>query len=427
MVNINFIENSSFILDEDSVKYIFKIFDMGEIIKKELGLRQNPFSISNKMFKVESIAGCFSFNNIHINIWPKTFKEGFVQTKDKSILNLVCKRAYETCGDNSDRVIYLGKNNPKNELDNEFIYTLAEDYIIELEKALKVLKITSYETKVEERKNIKGKILIQKELTKVIKTPLIWCKFKTITENNIYNELLLWGCKFFFEIITDLKQKNKLERLIQNFPSFNKTFLNTNSVQKLNIPKNYQIYFKCLTISKNLYLKNFSNKKLSENGSEISGFVINMEKVFENIVGTYLETSSRKLGIEHKRQNSKLLAVSETGGTYKVRPDDIIYSKNGIIIIDAKYKIQLIEKTSKPKREDFYQMIATYIAYDAYKAILIFPEMNNSLKCEHEWSINQVINGKAISITIKSYQINMLEERKNLEKRFIEIINSENL
>lgn len=423
MINFDFVENCDHPFDDEISKYNRQIFDIGRKIKKELGLRKNPFTITDETFRVDSIAGSISLGNIHINIWPKIFRVNGIEERNNEVLKKLYRRVFETCGKSLNKTIYISKYKSINELDCDFIHAISEEFAEELENAIKHIKITSYKTKIEKKQSIRGKILVQKELKNPILEPKTWCRYKELSEDNNSNRLLLWCCKYLMVIVSDFKLRNRLSRLIQQFSNVNVKSLDLNFVNRLIVPRQYNIYSKCLHIARNLFLNNYNHKEVNSQEGNMFGYIINMEKAFENIVGFYVESGARKLGLEYRGQYEKQLADSSTGGKYSVRPDDVVISSKGTLIIDAKYKLQIISENinkPKPSREDFYQMIATCIAYNTYNAILIYPEIPNSSGCEHSWEVENSTNDK--KITIMSRQIDIISQKDTLESRLVEIL-----
>lgn len=423
MISFDFVENLEYPLEDEIIKYSREIFDIGKKIKKKLGLRKNPFSISDETFRADSIAGSITFGDIHIKIWPKNFGIDGVKKRNSEVLKKLYRRVFETSGKNLNKTIYLSKYISINKMDCDFIHAISEQFIEELENAIKHMKITSYESKIEKRQSIRGKILVQRELKNPIIEPKTWCKYKKLSEDNNSNRLLLWCCKFLMTLVSDFRIRNRLGRLIQQFSNVNVKELEVNFVHRLIVSRQYQLYYNCLHIARNLFLNNYNRKEVNNKNGKIFGYAINMEKAFENIVGVYVESAARKLGLEYRGQYQKQLADSNTGGKYFVRPDDIVISSKGTLIIDAKYKLQMLSKKvnkQKPIREDFYQMIATCIAYDTYESILIYPQIYNSSKCEHCWEIDNSITDRKIKIT--SRQIDIIARKDILERRLVKII-----
>lgn len=425
MININLFENSEYPLDENLTKHKEEILYIGAIIKKKLGLRKNPFTISDDSLRVGFISGSVLLNNVHINIWPKIYLDK--SSIDNNDLKKIYYRVFETCGKNFNKTIYLSKYKSVNELDRSFIDAIAEQFVVELENATKRIKITNYETKIEQRSSIRGRVLIQKELRDPIIRPKTWCKYKELVEDNDSNRLLLWCCRFLIDLISESKLKQRLNKLILQFSGVNETKLSVNNVRNLKVARQYQIYNRCIQIAKDLFFNNYNTQILNPHEGRVSGYVINMEKAFENIVSVYADLAAKKLGVMYKPQSEKRLANSSTGGEYFVRPDGIVTSQQSTTIIDAKYKLQTVEgaiNKSKPIREDFYQMIATCIAYNTNEAILIYPEIYGSNKCEHCWELDNTINGDKLNIISK--QIDMIAPKNLLENKILDILSESN-
>lgn len=65
-----------------------------------------------------------------------------------------------------------------------------------MNSALRGSKILQYEERIEKTSVIKGKILVGKQLSQPATDEKTWCKYKRMSDNNIYNQLLFWACRY---------------------------------------------------------------------------------------------------------------------------------------------------------------------------------------------------------------------------------------
>jgi 5-methylcytosine-specific restriction endonuclease McrBC regulatory subunit McrC len=143
-------------------------------------------------------------------------------------------------------------------------------------------------------------------------------------------------------------------------------------------------------------------------GNQICGYVINMERAFENIVCYYTNAVALKLGLSHKDQASIRFATANGNYDYDydIRPDDLVSGDGKYLVMDAKYKVLSVDNRykRKPSRDDFYQMVSSCIAYKSPEAILVYPL---TAKFPNQtWSTIQTVNGEKINI--KSIGIDIL-------------------
>lgn len=409
MRRIVIIENMDYVLDIEDIDYISTLVDMSEQIKSALGLRTQPLQLlGDNRIKATSIIGNISLNNINLIILPK-FNTNINDDPllIKSWIHRLYYRVLKCSQDNLESTIYFSKNQV---IDDDLVFTdvIAEYYIKILSDALKKSHIITYEEHIDKLNFIRGKILVQKQLSQPIKDSKTWCKYKKISRNNIFNQLLGWACHYLYNSTSNVYTRKKLFNLIKEFPtSFD--MLSKQLVKNMKLPRNFNAYGDCIQLARNLYLANSGVKeKPLAKGNRISGYVINMEKAFENIVSHFSKIASIDLGLIHKKQQPELLAINQGNPklNYNVRPDDIIVYNNDKLIFDAKYKIisDELENKNKPNRDDVYQMISSCIAYNSWEAILIYPKYDQAFT--EEWEVAQNINGKSIIFRACTIDIN---------------------
>ena len=184
--------------------------------------------------------------------------------------------------------------------------------------------------------------------------------------------------------------------------------LTTYAVKGMRLSRQFAEYIDALAIARNLYLESGGQKESGKAGNQICGYVINMERAFENIVCYYTNAVALKLGLSHKDQASIRFATANGNYDYDydIRPDDLVSGDGKYLVMDAKYKVLSADNRykRKPSRDDFYQMVSSCIAYKSPEAILVYPL---TAKFPNQtWSTIQTVNGEKISI--KSIGIDIL-------------------
>lgn len=402
-------ENIEYTLDTADLDHISTFLEMSDQIKSNLGLRNQPIQlVDSKTVKANGIIGNISLNEVNLLILPK-FKDSMndMPLLTKEWIRRLYLRILRCSQENLSSTIYFTKNQIVDD-DSIFIDVIAEYFIRILSNSLKKSHITTYEERIEKISAIRGKILIQEQLSRPITDSKTWCKYKKMSRDNIYNQLLGWTCHYLYNATSNVLTKKKLRNLAKEFPD-SSDFLTRKTVSDVKLPRNFNIYNDSIQLAKSLYLGNAKlREKLSSDGNKINGYVINMEKAFENIVRYYTRKASLSLRINHKAQSTTILATNDRNQSlnYHVRPDDLILYKNKKLILDAKYKLvsEELDKSKKPKREDIYQMISSCLAYNTWEAMLIYPEHEQEF--DHVWEVNQEVNGNKIKIAAHSIDIN---------------------
>lgn len=413
-------ENSYVEIDDDAKDLFSDLIDIGFQIKNELGLMYSPIqSISARKIYIGNIVGNITLNTTNLVIYPKYV--GNVSTVPTDVeMKKLFSRTLKCAGENLQSTIFFYKNNTINE-QNDFFDTLAKYYLDITQQAIKKSKICLYEERVEKITTIKGRILVQKQLSGPITDAKTWCKFRRLSNNNLYNQLLGWCCRYLSSLSSNFDLKRKLLMLSREFPQ-QIDLLNVYDVKKIKGLRQFSEYAESLSLAKNLYLDSSSKKEKLEKGNRVCGYAINMERSFENIVSYYSRMAAHTCGCRHKPQATKQLATSARGQdySYDVRPDDVISKANSNLIMDAKYKtISTQDKNKKkPSRDDFYQMISSCIAYDCHEAVLIYPETTDFPQLT--WSTDKMVNG--FNIIVRAESINLCLDDDKLIGQIVDIV-----
>lgn len=380
------------------------LLEIGIQVKEKLGLMASPIQYdSGSRVYIGSIIGNLSLNNTRLIIGPKVPNDvGDPVAVVKSLYERTLKCSMGSLGS----TIYFAKNSIVTS-DELFIDVLATLFISSLSSALRGSKIMQYEEKTERRSVIKGRVLMGKQLSQPVLDEKTWCKYNFMSDNNVYNQLLYWACKYLSASVHNFELKRKLLMLSKEFTS--KTdLLTTYAVKGMRLSRQFAEYIDTLAIARNLYLESGGQKESGKAGNQICGYVINMERAFENIVCYYTNAVALKLGLSHKDQASIRFATANGNYDYDydIRPDDLVSGDGKYLVMDAKYKVLSADNRykRKPSRDDFYQMVSSCIAYKSPEAILVYPL---TAKFPNQtWSTIQTVNGEKISI--KSIGIDIL-------------------
>ena len=398
-------ENSYAVIDDSAQGLFGDLIDIGYQIKNELGLMYSPIqSVSAKKVYIGNIVGNLSLNTTNLIILPKYASHTGDEPSDNTMKRLYT-RTLKCASENLGSTIFFYRNNTIDD-QNDFFDNLAQYYLDITREATKKSKICLYEDRIEKVTTIKGRILVQKQLSSPVLDEKTWCKFRRLSDNNIYNQLIGWCCKHLAGMASNFDIKRKLLALAREFPQ-QIDLLNVHDVTMIKVPRQFSEYNESISLARSLYLEDCGKKQKLEKGNRICGYAINMERSFENIICYYSRIAAHLNGCRHKAQATKQLSASPVGVdySYDVRPDDLISKGPNILILDAKYKmITTLEKgKKKPSRDDFYQMVSTCIAYDCHEAVLIYPETEGFPRMT--WKTDKQVNGSSIIVHAESVSL----------------------
>ena len=397
-MKFEFVENENKYISADNVELLRDFLLISDEIRKGLGLRFPPMQICGNEIRFNGIAANLKFNDIELIVKPKISDDIATGKTIDELMRILYLRILRTSKSNLNSVIYFTSMSAESVSNDSFIDCVAQYYLDRLNFAVRKLPIVTYYLEEQKRTAIKGKILIQRELMDPVRDGKTWCRYKTLSKENYYNALLKWCCMFFAENVGSKNLRIKLNRLAEELEG-DVNGLNTQLVKRMRLPRNFDAYREPFSIAKELYLYNGQSVKLTSDKKHICGYVINMEKAFENIVSYYAERFALSKQFLHVPQAETVLATSDSKNndlTYHVKPDDLLSSGNYRLVMDAKYKY--ITGNDKPNREDFYQMISSCIAYDTYEAILIYPSVGCSDVYNESWTLKKTVNEKKMKI-----------------------------
>lgn len=414
-------ENSYINIDDDNQDLLRDLISIGDQLKSELGLRSAPVQHSSSgVFYIGNIIGNVAVNTTNLIINPKYVSSYTSGQESLELADKLFSRTIKCAITNLSSTVFFYRNNMIED-QNEFFDALAKHYSNVTRQAVRQSKICLYEDRIEKVRTIKGRILVQRQLSQPIMDVKTWCKYKQLNNNNIYNQLLFWCCKYLIGLISNLDIKQRLIALSREFPQ-STYLLNRHEVSSLKPLRQFREYEESLKLAKSLYLENTTRKEKISKDNKICGYAINMEQSFENIVEYYSRIAANKMGCLHKPQVTKRLAICQVEGEsgFDVRPDNLITKGQSTLIMDAKYKtLSMYEKgKSKPSSEDFYQMISSCLAYGCHEAVLVYPKGNNFPVLQ--WNTNNKVND--YQYTIRSEAIDLDVEDEILIKQFEGIV-----
>ena len=352
---------------------------------------------------IGSIVGDLRLNNTRLIISPKVLTN---VDDPVEVVKVLSERTLKSSMGSLGSTIYFARTSIVTS-DEVFIDALASLFISSLNSALRGSKIMQYEEKTEKCSVLKGRVLVGKQLSQPTLDEKTWCRYNFMSDNNLYNQLLYWACRDLSSSVHNFKLKRKLLMLSKEFTN-QSDLLTIYAVKGMRLSRQFAEYIDALSIAQNLYLETGGKRESGKAGQQICGYVINMERAFENIVCYYTNFVARKLGFVHKGQAS--IRFATTNGNYDydydIRPDDLVSENGRYLVMDAKYKVLSMDNRyrRKPSRDDFYQMVSSCIAYNSPEAILVYPL--TARFPNQTWSTIQDVNGKPISI--KSIGIDIL-------------------
>lgn len=398
-------ENAYFDLRDCDRDAMDDLLEIGKQVKEKLGLMVPPIqAVSENRVYVGSIIGNIRLNQTRLVILPKV-PGG--EAAPNAVLRAFYARSVKCSMGNLNKTLYFTKHSIVS-TDDLFVDVLSSIFAASLRAALRGSRMMQYEEKSGKCSVVKGRVLMGKQLSQPPLDAKTWCRYHVMSDDHIYHQLLYWACRYLSESVHDFEEKRRLLLLSREF-SGKTDLLSVYAVKQLRLPRQFAEYRDALTIAQNLYLGTGGKKESGTAGRQICGYVINMERAFEQIVCHFSRAAAQQLGLSHKSQATLSFAAAKDGGDgYDVRPDDLISGGGKHLVMDAKYKVLSAEDAyrKKPSREDFYQMVSTCIACQSSEAILVYPA--GAAFPNRAWETIRAVNGEKIRIS--ALGIDILED-----------------
>ncbi len=392
-------ENAFLDLGQADVSTFGSLLQMSQEIKESLGLPYQPIRIeADSKVYIERVVGNISHGDVNLVILPKVsnYSSEDETPQAQEIIKGFMLRTLRCVGDRLDSTIFFTKSNLVDD-QGLFLEVLAKYYLESLTKARRLMSVATYRSYESRVSSVKGRVLVHKQLSEPMTDAKIWCRYKRISEDNAINALLIWACRFLAESVEDLVLRKKLMLLMQEFDSVS-VELTYQTVSSLSLPRQFNSYKECFSIAKNLFLGRIGKKEIG-GGNRVCGYVISTERAFERIVEAYCGRAANRLGYAHRAQVVTRLAKSSLRREldYYIIPDDLVFTNEKRLVVDAKYKLLRREgSVNKPGREDFYQMISSCIAQNAFESVLVYPKAIGSQASS--WDVVHQINGETFTV-----------------------------
>ena len=261
---------------------------------------------------------------------------------------------------------------------NSLLDLYFEMYLNEIEQLLRAGLIKNYRNKDSNILALKGRLDFNKNIQKnLIHQERFYTTHQIYDYEHLINQILLKGLIILKSITYNTSLKDKIERLLVNFPNIKEINIQKHHFDRITQNRKTVSYFKALQIAKMIIL-NYS-PDISSGNENMLTLLFDMNKLWEEyIYRMLLRVKDKDLIINF--QNIQKFWESKT-----VRPDLVITQKkeNGdeTFIIDTKWKV-LDVKYPKPSDDDLKQMYVYNLYWDAKRSLLLYP---NSLKTNEKF------------------------------------------
>lgn len=325
------------------------------------------YSLINNGVKFKQFVGVLCVGDLQIEVLPKVDK--YSSGKDDeygvwhnnllAMLKAVYKLKVEVPSQAEQKLIHS----------NSILDVFIQRFLDEVERLLHIGLVKSYRRVEDNCRALKGKLLVDKQITKnFAHKERFFVNYTTYDYNHVCNRII-YKALHLIPYITDSSYiKARANTLRFEFPELNDIAIEEGLFNRMEFNRKTEEYRFSMELAKLLllhYMPNLSNGK----NEKVLALMFDMNRLWEEYVFIMLK---RQLPDYHvTAQNTKQFWHSDSVGAKIIRPD-IVVMKDGhcVAVLDTKWKCP---KDDKPSDADLKQMYTYHKYWDTKYTALIYP------------------------------------------------------
>ena len=220
---------------------------------------------------------------------------------------------------------------------------------------------------------LRGKLDVVRQLTHLsVRPDRLACRFDELSENTPLNRVLKATVSRLTRITQSSSNARRLAELSSRFESVDDTPAPLREPVRTD---RTNTAFHGLYHLARFFLS--GDWQSTTSGKATTGFslLFPMNDLFEEFVGRTMKRVLAPLPVHLQHRERHALVSERDGPLFALRPDIVVDSADGPVILDTKWKLLSPEdtKTLGVSQSDIYQMLAYAKAYDAQRLALIYP------------------------------------------------------
>ena len=331
------------------------------------------YSLINNGVKFKQYVGVLCVGDLQIEVLPKVDKHGEYGVWHNNLLAMlkaVYKLKVEVPSQAEQKLIHS----------NSILDVFIQRFLDEVERLLHIGLVKSYRRVEDNCKAHKGKLLVDKQITKnFAHKERFFVNYTTYDYNHVCNRII-YKALHLIPYITDSSYiKARANTIRFEFPELNDIAIDEGLFNRMEFNRKTEEYRFSMELAKLLllhYMPNLSNGK----NEKVLALMFDMNRLWEEYVFIILK---RQLPDYHvTAQNTKQFWHSDSVGAKIIRPD-IVVMKDGhcVAVLDTKWKCP---KDGKPSDADLKQMYTYHKYWDTNCTALIYPGSSSNVEGHFE-------------------------------------------
>ena len=325
-------------------------------------LHQNKyFTIGHNGIVFKNYVGVVQIGGLTIEILPKADKKA---DADKNLWQSVLLNMLKVC--KRIQVESVSETQLKKRY-HSILDVYFEMYLAEIERLVNKGLIKRYQKNQSNQNALKGKLLFAKNIQQnLVHRERFYCEHQVYDRNHLLHQILYKGLRILKTFVNDAL-KDRLNRLLFEFQEIDNIEISEKHFRKIVFDRKNSDYQKAFDIAKIIIL-NYS-PSLNYGNENLLTLLFDMNALWEEYIFRILQ-KHKKNEEKVSRQDSKKFWKNKC-----IRPDIILQIGQKTFVIDTKWKI--IE-TNNPSDEDLKQMFVYNLHWDAEKALLLYPKIEQT-------------------------------------------------
>ena len=320
------------------------------------------YNLIHNGIQFNEYVGVLQIGLIQIEVLPKSDKNNYNEDNWRKLLIGMLKSilGFEVKVTSSANL----KIRPNSILDLYF-----EMFINEVEYLFHLGLIKRYNRTQGNSTALKGTIIFSKHIQlNLTRQDRFYNSYTTYDREHYLNQILFKTIKLLKKINIHPSLKSRIGNLLLNFPELNEIKVSESLFSKIDYNRKTLPYKKSIEIAKMILLQ--YHPDLTSGNNDVLALMFDMNSLWEQFILVSLR-KQREFSV--KGQQSKYFWKPQNGNRRSVRPDILIEKDGKNYILDTKWK----NIDYNPAMDDIRQMYVYQHYYEANKAALVYPGIDN--------------------------------------------------
>ncbi len=364
------------------------------------------FDIFHNKIKLKQFVGTVQFGDNYLEILPKIYSTDTITEGRKTLTKLLSVHIGI-----DPRII---RNSNINFQTTTFLDIFILFFALEIEKLFQKGLKKKYKRVRENKKVLKGRLILPKQLRKnIFRQDRFFVEYEEYSIDIPENILIKTALSFVSRKASNSQIRRKIRNLLFALDEISISYNIPALLQRIHLDRTMSYYNQAINFAR-VFLSDSSYTIVNENQreEEINALLFDMNRLFESYVA-YILKEKYNLSIQTQKRGT-YLAKDHIGDIFELKPDIFLELPDKILILDTKWK-----KINQNNRQnnygisssDMYQMLAYVVRFSQeygkeVEIYLIYPKYEL-----FERQINFTINACNKNIKISSIPFSIEEDR----------------